>query len=632
MCGIAGIWEFNGRVDEGLLRSMRDSLTHRGPDDEGIFVGDDGRVGLAHRRLSILDPSPAGRQPMSRAGVWTVHNGEVYNFRAIRDELAAAGHEFTSNSDTEVLLAGYHQWGLDAVHRFRGMFATALWDSGDRKLHLVRDRVGVKPLYYYKDPQRIIFASEMRAILLHPAVVREVDHGALALYLKLGYVPAPRSIFRNIAKLEAGHTLTVGDTGNLEDRVYWDAMTCFGQPKKRGLREEEALDELERLLTESFLLRMVSDVPVGVFLSGGVDSTTVAALLQKNTGDTIRTFTIGFTDEAYDEAGSAKRVAEYLGTDHHELYVDPRAVLETIPDLPDLYDEPFGDASGIPTYLVSRFAREHVKVSLSADGGDELFAGYNAHARLLNGWRTLSRLGPLRGPAAGVAATALVRRLLGKRMDAVDLKVRKLKDVVRGGWNKTAFFWSGRSFWTDGEIGELLDWDFDPTSKFLAPWFDFETDAGSFIDYMRAADYRTYLADDLLVKVDRASMAVSLESREPFLDHYIAEFAAGLPDDFLIKNGEQKYILKQLLYRHVPRELVDRPKSGFAVPLDVWLKSDLRQLLTDHINENRIRKDGIFDWAVVKTELENFLQGRTSSSTRLWLLLEYQMWHERWGA
>jgi asparagine synthase (glutamine-hydrolysing) len=630
LCGIVGIWEFEGRVDEGLLRSMRDRLTHRGPDDEGTMVGDYGRIGLGHRRLSILDLSPAGHQPMARNGVWTVHNGEIYNFREIRKRLADQGHPFESTSDTEVILEGFLEWGLDVVHEFRGMFATAIWDSTTRRLHLLRDRAGVKPLYYYKDDQRFIFASEMRAILRHPAVAREVDQGALALYLKLGYVPAPRSIFRNIAKLEAGHLLTVDEHGQLKDRSYWDALACFGQPKKKDISEEEALDELEDLLIDSFKLRMVSDVPVGVFLSGGIDSATVAALLQKDAGDKIRTFTIGFSDEAYNEADSAKRVAEYLGTDHHELYLEPREALNIIPDLPEIYDEPFGDTSGIPTFMVSRFAREHVKVALSADGGDELFAGYSAHTRLLKAWRTLTKLGPFRGVALGIADTPIGKRILQKQQGSADLKVRKLRASLKGRWNKTNFFWAGRSLWTDAEISKLMDWEFDPTTKFMAPYFGFEAGSGGFINFMRAADYKTYLADDILVKVDRASMAVGLESREPFLDHYIAEFAAGLPDDFLIRNGEKKYLLKQLLYRHVPRELVDRPKRGFAVPLDLWLKGDLRHLLTDYINEHRIRDGGTFDWPTVKTELDDFLQGRIPSSTRLWLLLEYEMWHDRW--
>jgi asparagine synthase (glutamine-hydrolysing) len=630
MCGIVGIWEFDGLVDEGLLVSMRDTLAHRGPDDEGTVVVDDGRIGLGHRRLSILDLSPAGHQPMARNGVWTVHNGEIYNFREIRKRLTEKGHPFESASDTEVILEGYHEWGLDVVQEFRGMFATAIWDSTRRELHLLRDRAGVKPLYYYKDDRRLIFASEMRAILRHPVVEREVDQGALALYLKLGYVPAPRSIFRNISKLEAGRLLTVNGQGRLVERSYWDALDCFRQPDKKDISENEALDELEQLLTDSFNLRMVSDVPVGVFLSGGIDSATVAALLQKGAGGKIRTFTIGFENEAYNEAGSAKRLAGYLGTDHRELYLQPREALNIIPDLPEIYDEPFGDASGIPTFLVSRFAREHVKVALSADGGDELFAGYSAHSRLLSSWRALSNLGPLRRFALEVANTPFGRSILQKRLGSADLKVRKLRATLKDGWNKTRFFWAGRSLWTDAEIRMLLNWEFDPTTKFMAPYFKFEAGVDGFVDFMRGADYKTYLADDILVKVDRASMSVGLESREPFLDHYVAEFAAGLPEKFLIRDGEKKYLLKKLLYRHVPRELVDRPKSGFAVPLDLWLKGDLRHLLTDYLNEQRIRDSGAFDWPTVKTELDAFLQGRIPSSTRLWLLLEYEMWHDRW--
>jgi asparagine synthase (glutamine-hydrolysing) len=394
--------------------------------------------------------------------------------------------------------------------------------------------------------------------------------------------------------------------------------------------ERETIEELERLLVDSFELRMISDVPVGVFLSGGIDSATVAALLQKNSGEPIRTFTIGFTAPEYNEAEAAKAVAGHLGTDHHELYLDPATALDIIPEMPEIYDEPFGDTSGIPTYLLSRFARDHVKVALSADGADELFAGYRLHATLLGSWRALARLGLFRRAALGIAGTPLARHLLERRMGNVELKLKKMRETLDGGWNQTSLFWAGRSLWTDTEIRRLLDWDFDPSSKFLAPYFDFEPDAGEFIDFVRAADYRTYLADDLLVKVDRASMAVGLESRDPFLDHYIAEFAAGLPERALIRNGEKKYLLKRLLYRYVPRELVDRPKQGFAVPLDLWLKSELKPLLFDYVNERRIREGGTFDWPTVESERDAFLEGRVPSATRLWLVLAYEMWRERW--
>lgn len=630
MCGIVGIWEFDGAVDVALLESMRDTLAHRGPDDKGTYIGDSGRVGLGHRRLAILDLTPAGHQPMSYEGVWAVHNGEVYNFRSLRERLVAEGHVFESQSDTEVIIKGYHQWGVEAVRHFRGMFATALWDSSDRKLYLIRDRAGVKPLYYYKTPERLIFASEMRAILGHPSVKRELDQGALALYLKLGYVPAPRSIFRDIAKLEAGHILTVNAEGQLENRPYWDVFDCFRGSRETALSEEEATDELERILVDAFNLRMVSDVPVGVFLSGGIDSATVTALLQKGSSTPVSTFTIGFTDEAYNEAKAAREIATHLGTDHHELYLDPGTAMEIIPLLPEIYDEPFGDPSGIPTYLVSRFARENVKVALSADGGDELFAGYRMHTSLLRSYRTFSKMGPMRDAAVRLAGATPIKQLLEKQMGSLDLKLKKLHSTLGNNFSMSNYFWAGRSLWTDTEIGGLLGWDFDPSTKFMAPFADFESDARGFVDFMRAADYKTYLADDLLVKVDRASMAVSLEGRDPFLDHHVAEFAARLPVDLLMRGRDTKYLLKRVLYRYVPKELMERPKRGFSIPLDVWLKSELKHLLTDYLNESRIKEEGTFDWTMVKRELDGFLEGRIPNSTRLWLLLEYEMWRDRW--
>jgi asparagine synthase (glutamine-hydrolysing) len=575
VCGIVGIWEFNGAVDRELLESMRDTLTHRGPDDDGVYLGDSGRVGLGHRRLTVLDLTPAGHQPMSYRGTWTVHNGEVYNFRSLRERLAGEGHSFASNTDTEVILKGFNEWGLDAIHHFRGMFATALWDSTERKLHLVRDRAGVKPLYYYKDADRFIFASELRAILLHPAVQRDVDRGALALYLKLGYVPAPQSIFRHVAKLEAGHILTVDADARMENRSYWDVFDCFRGRRDVDMSEDEAADELERILTDSFKLRTVADVPVGVFLSGGIDSSTVAALLQKDATKPVRTFTIGFTDQAYDEAQSAASVAAHLGTDHHELYLDPNSAMEIIPQLPEIYDEPFGDASGIPTYLVAKFARESVKVALSADGGDELFAGYQMYANIMQSYRMLASLGPLRNLAIEAAGAFPLKQLLGKRLGPIDIKLKKLRSSLDNGFSISNLFWAGKSLWTNPEIRRLLDWGFDPSTEFLAPYTDFEREVDGIVDFMRAADYRSYLADDILVKVDRASMAVSLEGRDPLLDHHVVEFVAGLPDRFLVRNGITKYLLRRVLYRYVPKPLIDRPKRGFTVPLETWLRADL---------------------------------------------------------
>lgn len=632
MCGIVGLWEFGGSIDTGLLESMRDTLGHRGPDDRGVYVDPGGQVGLGHRRLSILDLTDAGHQPMSYDAVWAVHNGEIYNFREIRDRLAAKGYTFESNSDTEVILKGYREWGVKVVDSFRGMFATALWDSKERRLRLVRDRAGVKPLYYYRTPQRFVFASELRAIAHHPAFKRELDLDSLALYLKFGYVPAPRTIFRDVAKLEPGHILTVGPDGNVDDQTYWNVFDCYRRTENvsPAVDEAAATDELERLLTESFKLRLVSDVPVGVFLSGGVDSSTVAALLQKESGSPISTFTIGFEDEAYDEAESAKKIADHLGTDHHELYLDPKLALDIIPRLPDIYDEPFGDASGIPTYLVSKFARDRVKVALSADGGDELFAGYQLHQNLSRAYRTFSRLGPFKKLLVGMGGLSPLKRLLDGRVGGAEIKLEKLREVLAGRPTMSRFYYSARSIWSDTATRRLIKHDTDAFSNFLQPFSDLEGIVGNFTDFMRAADYRSYLPDDILVKVDRATMAVGLEGRDPFLDPGIVEYAAGLRHDFLVRGRESKYILKRILRKYVPRELVERPKKGFVVPLNLWLKNELRSLLTDYINERRIVRGGVFDWPTLRRELDNYLSGDAVDAGRLWFVLEFELWRERW--
>lgn len=420
----------------------------------------------------------------------------------------------------------------------------------------------------------------------------------------------------------------------MQDRAYWNVFDYFcgnSTGSDFGVEDEEAAaTELERILTESFNLRLVSDVPVGVFLSGGIDSSTVAALLQKDSSSRINTFTIGFEDEAYNEAEAAKKIANHLGTEHHELYLDPKLALEIIPRLPDIYDEPFGDASGIPTYLVSKFARDHVKVALSADGGDELFAGYRVHESLSKAYRLFSLMGWFKKPVVGVSGFSPIKHLLGKKIGSLDLKLRKLREILAADHTRSRFYFTARDMWSDLEIQHLLGRETDVTASFLAPFQDVEDKIDRFVNFMRAADYRAYLADDILVKVDRAAMAVGLEGREPFLDQQIVEFAAGLPVEFLTKDGVSKRILRRILYKYIPPELMDRPKSGFVVPLDLWLRNELKSFLTDHLNQERIEREGTFHWPIIQQEIEAFFSGRTASSDRLWLILEYELWRERW--
>jgi len=632
MCGIVGIWDTRGAVDRALIERMRECVRHRGPDDAGAYVDAGAGVALGHRRLSILDPSPAGHQPMRAGDLWTVHNGEMYNFKEVREALVAEGDHFETETDTEVILAGYRRWGTAVFERFHGMFATALWDGTAREMVVIRDRPGVKPLYYYHRDGLFAFASELRALLAHPDVPRDIDFDALSLFLKHGFVPAPHSIFSGIRKLPAGHHLRLDARGSLTVAPYWNVIDVFADAgaADAARSEQEATDELERVLTRSFNLRMVSDVPVGVFLSGGIDSSTVTALLQKDRTVPVKTFTIGFPSKDYNEAEAAKAVAAHLGTEHHELYCDAKVALDIIPRLPEIYDEPFGDASGIPTYLLASFASEQVKVALSADGGDELFAGYRHHQNLERSFQIYSRFGSTMRFGTWALGQFPLRQLAGATIDNLDLKIKKLSEITRKGATLSDFLFVGRSFWPEEDVRSLLGERAGGFDGFMAPFRSAESRIDGFTNFMRAADFTAYLADDILVKVDRATMAVGLEGRDPFLDQDVVAFAATLPVEYLNREGQGKRIVKNILYKYVPRELVDRPKQGFAVPLDIWLRKELRHLVTDYLGEDAIRSGGIFAWPAVQSEIDGFFSGRMTSSQRLWLLLEFEMWRRKW--
>jgi asparagine synthase (glutamine-hydrolysing) len=643
MCGIVGIWDYENAVDGLLLEAMRNTLSHRGPDDRGIFIDETQNVGLGHQRLTILDLTAAGHQPMRFGDVWVVHNGEIYNFREIRRTLQEKGYQFVSESDTEVILKSFREWGLEAVNRFRGMFAFALWDQREKRLMLVRDRTGIKPLYYYFDGNLFIFASEIRAIIRHPAVKRDIDSDAFSLYLKLGYIPAPLSIFRKISKLEAGCTLTLDSERQMHRSRYWDAFDHFTRQKREndvgeiligspypGASEEEVLETLEATLVESFRLRLVSDVPVGVFLSSGIDPSTVAALLQKDATTPIKTYSIGFTDQAYNEARDAKRIAEYLGTDHHELYCTSPMAMEIITRIAEIYDEPFGDTSAIPTHLVARFAKEDVKVALSGDGGDEIFGGYRRYASLDRIRRLITR----HKWAARLAAKGLnwppARRLCELKIPNLSIRASKLDEVTKEQRSMSEFFFTSMRFWSEREISALVGRSTRTFDDFLSPFHHMESRFSDFVTFMRAADYRSYLPDTILTKVDRATMAASLEGRDPLLDHKIFEFSARLPSHLIIRNGTSKYLLRKILSKYLPEELMERPKRGFVIPLDDWLKADLRHLVLDYLHEDRIRREALLNWETVRRERENFFSGRTTSAARLWLILEFELWREKW--
>ncbi len=640
MCRIVGFIDFNFNNFYSLeetITLMRDTLIHGGPDDAGIFIDKDFPVALGHRRLSILDLSPLGHQPMEFENLVITYNGEVYNFKEIRKELEKEGYKFISNSDTEVILKAFHRWGFSAVHKFRGMFAFALWDKKDKKLILCRDRIGVKPLYYYYKNGLFMFASELKAFHKHPKFEKRLNLTGLLLYLKYGYIPAPYSIFENVHKLKPGHFLVLDQKGNIEEFPYWKVEDYFLKGKKEKDKwlkrsEEELARELEEILTESFKLRLVSDVPVGMFLSGGIDSSTVCALLSKE-GIKLKTFTIGFYEKEYNEAEYAKKVAEYFRTEHTELYCTPKEAFEIIPKLPEIYDEPLGDSSAIPTYLVSKLARSQVKVSLSADGGDEQFCGYITYWLITDRIAKLSKI-----PFSNLLANTLnlihpdlalklynaFKPVLPKYTNFRDkyIKLRnvlKAKDVMEQYDLAVSYFLEedlkllgiGSS-----EKKDLKDWALVDRLDPLAS--------------MMLLDLKTYLPDDILVKVDRATMSVALEGREPFLDHRIVEWTSQLPVEFKYKNSVSKYLLRNVLYKYIPKELVERRKQGFGVPIYEWFKKQLRELYMEYLNVERIKKEELFNHLEVKRLLEDFLSDRGVNHNKLWLLFVFEMWRERW--
>jgi asparagine synthase (glutamine-hydrolysing) len=641
MCGITGYWVRRGDATRWLddLGASVETLRSRGPDDSGAWVRPGGRVALGHTRLSILDLSPLGHQPMrSHDGALTmVFNGEVYNFAQVRAELEALGHRFRSSGDSEVVLAALGQWGIGAVDRFVGMFAIALWNERERRLVLIRDRMGVKPLYYAWNGAELWFGSELKALRAFEAWKPGIDRDALGEYLQYGYVSAPRSIYRDVKKLLPGHWLELGEVGEPAVRRYWSP---FGQRGELRGSEADLERELEALMIESFRLRTVADVPVGVFLSGGIDSSAVAAILQRHGGGDVRTFTIGFHDPRFDEAVHARQVAAHLGTRHTEQILTAADMDTVLPEWASLFDEPFGDSSGVPTYLVSKLARQHVKVALSADGGDELFSGYSHYGLVTERERAMARwpraaraacsysLGML--GAAGLRAAAsrmpLPSRLRHAARRNVIERLEKLR-VMLPALDRALVYDLAMTSWTPWEIGALLG---APT----AARESIEHCGDSFPDQMARTDLRYFLPDDILVKVDRTTMASGLEGREPFLDHRLVEFALRLPLSMRRGPLGPKHLLRRVLYRHVPRALLERPKQGFGIPLASWLRGELAPLIHEYLDPARIRQAGLFDPDMVARAVANFREGGPGNDRldmqKLWYLIAFELWRERW--
>lgn len=645
MCGIAGYWHPKGQGTydgSSALARMTDAIRRRGPDDSGAWNNEDGLF-LGHRRLAIVDLTQAGHQPMtSPTGRFVVaYNGEIYNFRAIREALDAENGgtlPWRGHSDTEVMLAAFERWGIErTLGQMVGMFAIALWDRERKTLTLARDRMGEKPLYYGLQRGALLFGSELQALRAHPSFEANVSRDALAMFLKYAYVPAPHSIYGGIHKLPPGAIIEItprmlaeGSIG--EPRRYW-ALPAIEQAARDGRTDEQAVSELDALLRNGIRDQMLADVPLGAFLSGGIDSTLIVSLMQAMSTQRVKTYTIGFDDASYNEAVQAKIVAQHLGTSHTELYVSGKDALDVVPHLPDIYAEPFADSSQIPTYLVSRLAREHVTVSLSGDAGDELFGGYNRYQYLPKVW---GKLGNVPSVARSIAAS-MIRVAPPARWDAIatslgpvipGLRVRlpgeklhKLAAVMsldspRAMYERVVSQWHNADDVVLG-AGEL------PAGI---------VQQGEFATWMMRQDMLTYLPDDILAKVDRAAMAVSLETRVPFLDHRVVEFAAALPRSFKIRDGKSKWILRQLLNRYVPQEIVERPKMGFGIPLHDWLRGPLREWAEELLAAPRLAHEGYFAPQQIRKVWESHVSGRGNFQHMLWPVLMFQAWHERVNA
>ena len=627
MCGIAGFIDFNKKSDLGHLKKMTDAIVYRGPDDSGHELFDEGHasIGFGFRRLSIIDLSPLGHQPMQfvEAGLTIIFNGEVYNFGELRKELEKLGYAFKSGSDTEVILKSYAQWGSSCVQRFIGMFAIAIYDKNNGKVVFFRDRAGVKPLFWYFKDGLLLFGSELKSFHQHQGFQKNINFSALSLYFQRGYISAPYSIFQNTRKLMPGHFLEVSlDSRQITETKYWDVADCYNQPKL-NIGYGEAKAEVERLMLSAFQYRMIADVPVGVFLSGGYDSTAVTALLQANSAKKIKTFTIGFEDPGFNEAPHALEVAEYLGTEHYEHTCTYKDALDIVPQWADIYDEPFGDISGIPTTLVSRIARQQVTVALSADGGDEIFAGY---PKYFNAAKRLAQLDKVPGFLQTALAKTIPLKVNGDI--AVQDKRSKLKDYFSAKDSVRKFDIISQAM-TFHETRQLFIGDI----QYLPTPFDegnLLNSTNHLLSKFQATEYKTYMADDILQKVDRATMSISLEGREPFLDQRLIEFVARLPTDFKYRNGQGKYILKDIVHKYVPKQLMERPKMGFGVPLEKWLRAELKDMLLDNLNDGLVSRQGVFDQKQVQNMKTGFLSGKIIESERLARLLFFQLWYGKW--
>lgn len=633
MCGIAGFIDFSNSSSKGILLDMGSAIKHRGPDSCGNYLANNDafQIGFVHQRLSIIDLSEDGHQPMSLPdeSLKIVFNGEIYNYKEVRRKLQDLGVEFKTKSDTEVILQAWKKWGDKSLSHLNGMFAFAIYDLINNKVTLVRDRAGVKPLYFYNNGELILFGSELKALMVHPHFKKEINLEATALFMQYGYYPEPYTVFKNCTKLKAGQTLEI----DLESRQhsiseYWSLKEKFFSNENSSKSENQIIDELKGIMTSSFEYRMVSDVPVGVFLSGGYDSTVVTAMLQKSTNQTINTFTIGFEEEEYNEAHHAKKVANYLDTNHSENYCSFQDAMGIIPRLPLIYDEPFADSSAIPTTLVSEVAVKDVKVALSSDGGDELFSGYSKYRTAKQYVEHLSKFS---GSKSAETVLNLMDPLMPKSKLGFNFSRRycRLKEIIKS--EVSPINWlrlSSQVLMTD-ELNALF------VEEIEIPNCNFNKVAEEFkhsdqFNAMLIGDYKTYMVDDILTKVDRAAMSVGLEGREPLLDYRLAEYLASVPYSMKTKNGISKYLLKEIAHQYIPEEIMTRPKMGFAIPVIDWMKNELRDLLESELSEARVSAAGVFNYAEVKRLKENYLSGKKEDFDPVWFLFIFHQWYHQW--
>lgn len=632
MCGLCGFVDSTGveaKALEKIVLDMNQALFHRGPDGGDSWVDAETGVALGHRRLSIIDLSPLGAQPMvSTSGRYIiVYNGEIYNFGALRNDLESKGHSFRGHSDTEVLLSAIEEWGLEkALQKFNGMFALALWDRKGRVLHLARDRMGKKPLYYGWAGHAFLFASELKAFHRHPSFNPAIDRNVLALFCRHNYVPAPWSIYKGVYKLPAASYVTIPFDGKSavkrgadlfgEARKYWDikAVAEDGARHPFDMEDDQAIEALDDILGIAVGSRMISDVPLGAFLSGGIDSSLVVAMMQKQSTRPVKTFSIGFEESSYNEAQDAKKIAAHLGTDHTEFYVTADEAQSIIPQLPEMFDEPFADPSQIPTWHVSHLARQHVTVALSGDGGDEGFAGYGRYLRFQKLMMTPSLL----RRAGGVAFSVVP--------EDMNARLSRLSHILRGK-DCDSVYRQIMSYWQN-PAALVRD-----ATESLSPLTDPRNipDMADPVDRISYWDIISYLTDDVLVKVDRASMFASLEARAPLLDYKVIEFSRSLPMEMKVRDGRGKWILRELLSRYMPLSLFDRPKQGFGIPHGEWICGPLRDWAENLLDEKTLEEQGFFDAAQVRQKWSAHCNGAQDWSYHLWSILMFQAWHGRWG-